>query len=72
MAEAKTSTETPLQKQYNAIKAKYPGALLLFRVGDFYETFGQDAMAASKVHSQVFLITHLIHIYLDWYVPVTV
>jgi DNA mismatch repair protein MutS len=49
MAEAKTSTETPLQKQYNAIKAKYPGALLLFRVGDFYETFGQDAMAASKV-----------------------
>lgn len=49
MAEAKTSTETPLQKQYNAIKAKYPGALLLFRVGDFYETFGQDAIAASKV-----------------------
>lgn len=36
-------------KQYNAIKAKYPGALLLFRVGDFYETFGQDAIAASKV-----------------------
>lgn len=49
MAEAKTSTETPLQKQYNAIKVKYPGALLLFRVGDFYETFGQDAIAASKV-----------------------
>jgi DNA mismatch repair protein MutS len=49
MAEAKTATETPLQKQFNAIKAKYPGALLLFRVGDFYETFGQDAMAASKV-----------------------
>lgn len=36
-------------KQYNAIKAKYPGALLLFRVGDFYETFGQDAISASKV-----------------------
>lgn len=36
-------------KQYNAIKAKYPGALLLFRVGDFYETFGQDAITASKV-----------------------
>ncbi|NOT75405.1 MAG: DNA mismatch repair protein MutS [Cyclobacteriaceae bacterium] len=36
-------------KQYNAIKAKYPGALLLFRVGDFYETFGQDAIEASKV-----------------------
>ena len=42
-------TETPLMKQYNAIKAKYPGALLLFRVGDFYETFGTDAIAASKV-----------------------
>lgn len=41
--------ETPLQKQYNAIKAKYPGALLLFRVGDFYETFGEDAAKASKV-----------------------
>jgi DNA mismatch repair protein MutS len=49
MSEAKTLTETPLMKQYNAIKAKYPGALLLFRVGDFYETFGQDAIAASKV-----------------------
>lgn len=36
-------------KQYNAIKAKHPGALLLFRVGDFYETFGEDAIAASKV-----------------------
>jgi DNA mismatch repair protein MutS len=49
MAEAKTTIETPLMKQYNAIKAKYPGALLLFRVGDFYETFGQDAVEASKV-----------------------
>lgn len=49
MAETKTLTETPLMKQYNAIKAKYPGALLLFRVGDFYETFGQDAISASKV-----------------------
>lgn len=36
-------------KQYNAIKAKYPDALLLFRVGDFYETFGQDAVRAAKV-----------------------
>jgi DNA mismatch repair protein MutS len=44
-----SSSETPLQKQYNAIKAKYPGALLLFRVGDFYETFGEDAIKASKV-----------------------
>lgn len=49
MAEPKSASETPLQKQYNAIKAKYPGALLLFRVGDFYETFGEDAIAASKV-----------------------
>lgn len=49
MAETKMTAETPLMKQYNAIKAKYPGALLLFRVGDFYETFGQDAVAASKV-----------------------
>ena len=40
---------TPLMKQYNAIKAKYPDALLLFRVGDFYETFGQDAIVASKI-----------------------
>ncbi len=43
------SKETPLMKQYNAIKAKHPGALLLFRVGDFYETFGEDAVIASKV-----------------------
>ncbi len=48
-SEARRPVETPLMKQYNAIKAKYPGALLLFRVGDFYETFGQDAVLASKV-----------------------
>jgi len=41
--------ETPLMKQYNAIKGKHPGALLLFRVGDFYETFGTDAITASKI-----------------------
>ena len=41
--------ETPLMKQYNAFKAQYPDALLLFRVGDFYETFGEDAIRASKV-----------------------
>lgn len=40
--------ETPLMKQYNSIKAKYPDALLLFRVGDFYETFNEDAVKASK------------------------
>ena len=49
MAKTKDAKETPLMKQYNAIKAKYPGALLLFRVGDFYETFGEDAVKASKV-----------------------
>ncbi len=41
--------ETPLMKQYNAIKAKHPDAMLLFRVGDFYETFKQDAIIASQV-----------------------
>lgn len=41
--------ETPLMQQYNAIKAKHPGALLLFRVGDFYETFGEDAVKASGI-----------------------
>ena len=45
----KKSHETPLSKQYNQIKLKYPGALLLFRVGDFYETFGEDAVRASKI-----------------------
>jgi DNA mismatch repair protein MutS len=51
MAKSKVNEvkETPLMKQYNAIKAKHPGALLLFRVGDFYETFGEDAIKASKV-----------------------
>ncbi|GAA0749946.1 DNA mismatch repair protein MutS [Gaetbulibacter jejuensis] len=45
----KAKKETPLMKQYNAIKAKYPDALLLFRVGDFYETFGEDAVKAAKI-----------------------
>ncbi|MGB2012778.1 MAG: DNA mismatch repair protein MutS [Flavobacteriaceae bacterium] len=45
----KLKKETPLMKQYNAIKAKYPDALLLFRVGDFYETFGSDAVKAAKI-----------------------
>jgi len=43
------SSETPLMRQYNNIKSKHPDALLLFRVGDFYETFGQDAIDASKI-----------------------
>ena len=46
---AKAHKETPLNKQYTQIKTKYPGALLLFRVGDFYETFGEDAVRASKI-----------------------
>ena len=41
--------ETPLMTQYNTIKAKYPDALLLFRVGDFYETFGTDAIKTSQI-----------------------
>jgi len=46
---AKAAGETPLMQQHNAIKARYPDAILLFRVGDFYETFGQDAIIASQV-----------------------
>ncbi len=46
---AKEAKETPLMKQYNEIKRKYPDACLLFRVGDFYETFGEDAIRASKI-----------------------
>lgn len=49
MAKAKAKKVTPLMKQYNSIKAKYPGTLLLFRVGDFYETFGDDAVTAAQI-----------------------
>jgi DNA mismatch repair protein MutS len=49
MAKPSAPKETPLSKQYNQIKSKYPGAMLLFRVGDFYETFGEDAIKASKI-----------------------
>ncbi|MBX7183020.1 MAG: DNA mismatch repair protein MutS, partial [Bacteroidia bacterium] len=49
MSKATAANETPLMKQYNSIKAKHPDAILLFRVGDFYETFGEDAVKASKV-----------------------
>lgn len=45
----KQKKETPLMRQYNAIKAKYPDALLLFRIGDFYETFGEDAIKTAKI-----------------------
>ena len=49
MSKVKAKSETPLMKQYNSIKSKHPDALLLFRVGDFYETFGKDAITASNV-----------------------
>ncbi len=45
---AKKSSETPLMRQYNQVKAKHPGTILLFRVGDFYETFADDAILISK------------------------
>jgi len=44
-----TIAETPLMKQYNSVKVKYPDAILLFRVGDFYETFGEDAVHAARI-----------------------
>ena len=49
MNEDKKIAETPLMKQYFSVKSKYPEAILLFRVGDFYETYGEDAIVASKV-----------------------
>ena len=49
MAKKAAKKVTPLMQQYNTIKAKYPDALLLFRVGDFYETFGEDAIKAAQI-----------------------
>jgi DNA mismatch repair protein MutS len=46
---AKSAEETPLMKQYYSVKEKYPGAVILFRVGDFYETFGSDAVKTSSI-----------------------
>lgn len=43
------SSQTPLMKQYNHFKSLHPDAILLFRVGDFYETYGEDAVKASKI-----------------------
>jgi DNA mismatch repair protein MutS len=79
---AKTAgSETPMMQQHRAIKQKYPDAILLFRVGDFYETFGQDAVLASRIlgitltkritgpHSaepQVFPIIRWTIIYINW------
>ena len=49
MSQSKKYVETPLMKQYYAIKDKHPDAVLLFRVGDFYETFGEDAIKAAEI-----------------------
>lgn len=49
MTESGRYVETPLMKQYYSVKAKHPDALLLFRVGDFYETFGEDAIKAAGI-----------------------
>ena len=43
------SNDTPLMRQYYAFKAKYPEAMLLYRVGDFYETYGEDAAKAAEI-----------------------
>ena len=48
-AEKKSVAKTPMMKQYEEMKKKHPDAILLFRVGDFYETFGEDAIAASEI-----------------------
>ncbi len=48
-ANSKSKKVTPLMQQYNSIKTKHPDALLLFRVGDFYETFGEDAVKAAQI-----------------------
>jgi DNA mismatch repair protein MutS len=49
MSEFQKYVETPLMKQYYSIKTKHPDAILLFRVGDFYETFGEDAIRTSEI-----------------------
>ena len=49
MAEKKDNTLTPLMQQYYNIKANYPNAILFFRLGDFYEMFGEDAIKAHNI-----------------------
>ena len=49
MAIPKNIVETPLMKQYYSVKASHPDAVLLFRVGDFYETFGEDAIRTAEI-----------------------
>ena len=55
----KKYAETPLMKQYYDIKDKHPDAILLFRVGDFYETFGEDAIKTAEI----------VPIINNWYIP---
>lgn len=57
---AKKAEDTPMLKQYFAVKAQHPEALLLYRVGDFYETYSDDALIASKVLGLVLTNRHLI------------
>ncbi len=45
----KNSEETPLMQQYYSMKAQYPDAIMLYRMGDFYETFGEDAVITSQI-----------------------
>ena len=49
MAKMKTNEDTPLIKQFFSVKAQYPEAVLLYRVGDFYESYSDDALLVSKV-----------------------
>src|SRR3982751_6559250 len=49
MVKEKKVVETPMMQQHREIKARYPDAVLLFRVGDFYETFGEDAVTAARI-----------------------
>ena len=62
------SKVTPLMKQYNSIKAKYPDAMLLFRVGNFYETFGNDAVLSSKILGITLTKRPIVRLTMHWQV----
>ena len=61
------NNDTPLMRQYSTIKSKHPDALLLFRVGDFYETFGQDAIDSSKILDIVLTVNAMFDFLHDWF-----
>ena len=65
---AKEVGQTPMMKQFYEMKAKHPDALLLYRVGDFYETYGEDAIIASEILG----ITLWTHTCLNWCVQASV